>query len=287
MDFEGAIFYDTVTPYIEKDLKDFINDANFIDDAKNTVRVPIIFFDAVSASAFDSIHEGSDQYVGNPYSIELFGILALGYLRKGMKKYDLGQENFQFNTQKYLDSFLYANSFFVRNKYMPCKYYSFKKGKLGGKLVLELAEGSRRFGASYILALINNNLTIEIPCQLKVLVVDKEKAERMKEYLQSQIEELKGKQNSFLHYIINKIQRKFFKIRNKDSFIPRSIMDIIAERQEMLETIESDLHFANYTEPVLPELLSIVIGKAEEKDFIRIFEHFNTLEKKFFKDWLP
>ena len=109
------------------------------DDNLGVVNVPILFFDSVDASGFDSIYDGADQYAGNPNSMEFFGVLALGYLRNYAKKY---KDTLGLEADKYLKSFLHANTAFHRRGYMECTYYAFIPGKIGGRLVLHLAEGS-------------------------------------------------------------------------------------------------------------------------------------------------
>ncbi len=144
-------------------------------DIEGIIDVPVLFFDSVDASGFASDHDGANQYAGNPHSLEFFGILALGYLRNYPRKHSIPDSLF-LDAEKYLESFLCANDAYRHRGYMESTYYAFIPGKLGGRLVLHLAEGSRRFGASYILSLINYT-PLRIPCKIKISQLDEGIAE--------------------------------------------------------------------------------------------------------------
>lgn len=256
----------------------FVDDFCIKESIAGIVEIPIVFFDSVDASGFTSIFDGREQYAGNPPTIELFGILSFGYLREYTRKYLKGKyDRLSIYPERYLEDFLSANSTYVHHGHMNCTYYAYVPGKWGGRLVLHLNEGSRRFGAAYILALLNN-VPLKIPCKLTVSYLDKEKTEkclmRLKGELQKDMEGTKGLIKGAIWNLRKKILPYI-----KSPYKPGDD-DILKVKVEKFRFLKDALRLQSYYEPIRADLLSVIMGLADEDTFIRIFKYVNEREIK-------
>jgi len=232
-------------------------------------QIPLKNFDAVASSDANSFFDGlEDNYIGTPSNLLWFGRLSLGRFNK-LKKETTGYYiDSSIPAEKLLEDSLIANDKYRDKKFIDCAYFLFAEGVTGGRLVVRLKQGARRFASAYAKAFDEGKLNLTVPCNLTIIKLNKEKTVQL-------IEQYK---NSLNKENILKVFAKWISkiLLKEDDTAIISEQDKLCYKKQELALLRQFLKHQEILEPVFNNIINILLDKATSEDLEKVFRAVNS-----------